>query len=117
MSEEMTTKINRLTPYHKRPASNNLVKGSDLSVHVPTTDEAKGINSKGSFKNVLSGYVDQVNTAQHTADAEVQRLVSGETEDLHEVMLAMDEAETSFQMMMEIRNKLVDAYKDLSRMN
>jgi len=108
MSEEITSK---LTPLLNKNRA--YVKGADLQVHVPGPDK---LEKGGGFKNVLGQYVDQVNTLQHEADAEVQRLVSGETEDLHEAMIAMEEAKTSFEMMMEIRNKLVDAYKQLGQM-
>lgn len=114
MADEISSKVNKLIPFLNRNNSRAYVKGADMQVHVPNVEQT---NKPSSFKNVLGGYVDQVNTLQHDADAEIQRLVAGETEDLHEVMLKMDEAETSFQMMMEIRNKLVDAYKDLSRMS
>lgn len=114
MADEISGKINKLVPFLNRNPGRTYVKNADMEVHVPGAGQT---GKPGSFKNILGGYVDQVNTLQHDADAEVQRLVAGETEDLHEVMLKMDEAETSFQMMMEVRNKLVDAYKDLSRMS
>jgi len=113
MAGEISSKINKMMPMLK---GRSYVKDTKLQVHVPGAKEAQQLDQKHAFKNVLGGYIGQVNTLQHESDAQIQRLVSGETEDLHEVMLAMDEAETSFQMMMEIRNKLVDAYKDLSRM-
>ncbi len=92
------------------------VKDADLQVHVPTIQEAKKLEDTHSFKGVLSNYLEEVNTLQHDADAQIQKLVAGETEDLHEVMLAMDEAETSFEMMMEIRSKLENAYQEVMRM-
>lgn len=116
MDDFSTGKVNKLTSFRKPKIGQQYVKGADLQIHVPTPKEAQAIDEKGSFKNVLGGYIDQVNASQHEADSQVQRLVSGQTEDLHKVMIAMDEAETSFQMMMEVRNKLVDAYKELSRM-
>jgi len=114
MADEISNKLTKLLPLLKK--SRTYVKGADLQIHVPNPEKASQLDQTHSFKNVLGQYIDQVNTLQHDADAEIQRLVAGETEDLHEVMLKMDEAETSFQMMMEIRNKLVEAYKDLSKM-
>lgn len=92
------------------------IKDAEMQVHVPSIGEAKDLEGKSSFKGVLGDYLEEVNTLQHEADAQIQRLVAGETEDLHEVTMAMDEAEASFELMMEIRNKLVDAYKELMRM-
>lgn len=78
--------------------------------------QTKNLEAGQAFKNVLSRYVGDVNVLQHEADDQIQQVAAGKTEDLHEVMIAMDEAETSFELMMEMRNKLVDAYKELSRM-
>lgn len=92
------------------------VKDADLQIHVPLVSEAPNLEETHTFKNVLRRYLEDVNTLQHDADAQIQRLIAGETEDLHQVMLAMDEAETAFSMMMEIRNKLVESYKEVMRM-
>lgn len=100
----------------QKKARQAYVKDADLQIHVPHIQDMPGLEDTHSFKNIMSRYLEEVNTLQHDADAQIQRLVAGETEDLHQVMLAMDEAETSFSMMMEIRNKLVDAYKEIVRM-
>lgn len=92
------------------------VKDADMQIHVPTPAESRNLDESKSFKNVLGEYLTDVNTLQHDADAQIQRLVAGETEDLHEVTMAMDEAEASFELMMEIRNKLMDAYREIMRM-
>ncbi len=92
------------------------VKDADMQIHVPTPKEAMDLEKTHSFKNVLHSYLDEVNSLQHEADAQIQRLAAGETEDVHEVMLKMKEAEIAFDMMLEIRNKLVDSYKEIMRM-
>jgi flagellar hook-basal body complex protein FliE len=92
------------------------VKNADLQITAPALNETTPLNETHAFKNVMLKYLEDVNTLQHDADSQIQRLVAGETEDLHQVMLAMDEAETSFELMMEIRNKLVSAYQDLMKM-
>ena len=92
------------------------VKDADLQIHVPTPTEAKQLEEGHSFKNILTGYLDEVNTLQHDAESQIQRLIAGETEDVHEVMEAMDDAETAFEMMMEIRNKLISGYQEVMRM-
>ncbi|MCB1134700.1 MAG: flagellar hook-basal body complex protein FliE, partial [Chlamydiia bacterium] len=84
--------------------------------HVPSAMEPKQLDDSYSFKNVLTRYLDEVNTLQHDADAQIQRLVAGETDNLHEVTMAMDEAEASFELMMEIRRDLMKAYQDLMTM-
>lgn len=69
-----------------------------------------------SFGQTLSDMVSSVNDAQHVADAAVQDLADGKTDSLHEVMLAMGKAELSFKFLMQTRNKLLDAYNDIVRM-
>ena len=55
---------------------------------------------------------------QKLADADVQvaRLAAGDTDNLHQVMIALDEAKLSFQLMVQVRNKLLESYQDVLRM-
>lgn len=94
----------------------SFIKNSSLEIHIPIPEETKLYDQKYTFKNVMKRYLDDVNTLQHDADSQIQRLIAGETDNIHEVTLAMDEAETSFELMMEIRNKLVENYKEIMRM-
>ena len=75
----------------------------------------QGTNSTG-FKDILGGFMNDVNELQNKADDKIEKLATGEIKDLHEVMLAATEADTSFKIMMEIRNKLMSAYKEISKM-
>jgi flagellar hook-basal body complex protein FliE len=69
-----------------------------------------------SFKDTLQGFLEEVNSLQQNADETTRRLLSGDLENLHQVMLAMEEANTSFQLMMEMRNKILEAYREVMRM-
>ncbi len=64
------------------------------------------------FSQQLSG----VNTTLVNADHEIQRLASGEVQNLHEVMIHMEEAKLSFQLLAQVRNHLLDAYQEVMRM-
>jgi flagellar hook-basal body complex protein FliE len=68
------------------------------------------------FKGMLQNYVDQVNQLQTQADKAVVDLASGKMDNLHQVVAAIDEADLSFRLMMEIRNKLLDAYNEIMHM-
>jgi flagellar hook-basal body complex protein FliE len=72
--------------------------------------------AEGSFGDTLKGLVNDVDRMQKTAQETTRRMLTGEVEDVHQVMVAMEEAQTSFQLMMEIRNKIVEAYKEVMRM-
>ena len=69
-----------------------------------------------SFDNFLKESLKEVNSAQLNANNAVKDLVSGNTENIHETMIQMQKASISFQMMMEVRNKLVDAYNEIIKM-
>lgn len=70
----------------------------------------------GSFSNVLGQFVNEVNSKQVAANDSVTGLLSGGNVSLHQAMIAMEEANVSFQLMIEVRNKLLDSYQELMRM-
>jgi len=69
----------------------------------------------GSFKDMLSGFIKEVNDLQLGADESIKKLATGEVKDVHQVMLAMSEADVSFKLMMEMRKKLMEAYKEVMK--
>lgn len=69
-----------------------------------------------SFDETLQKFIQDVDKLQKNAAQSTERLLTGELEDIHQVMLAMEEASTSFQLMMEMRNKILDAYREVMRM-
>jgi flagellar hook-basal body complex protein FliE len=69
------------------------------------------------FAQVLQNSIDKVNQTQQQADQMAEKLVSGDTsQNLHEVMIALQTASISFQEMVQVRNKLVSAYQDVMNM-
>ena len=70
----------------------------------------------GSFADVLGRMVEEVNAKQNVASETVNSLQSGQNVPLHQAVIAMQEANLSFQMMVEVRNKLLDSYQELMRM-
>ncbi len=86
----------------------------DLAAPVVNPTGASGPSS--SFGNVLGRMVEEVNSKQVAANQSVNQLVSGQNVSLHQTVLAMEEANISFQLMVEVRNKLLDSYQELMRM-
>ena len=74
------------------------------------------IKSEDNFKNLLTDLIDNVKESQNNAEDLTKKYVMGEDVELHEVMIAGEKAKTSFQLLMEIRNKTVDMYKELTKM-
>lgn len=69
-----------------------------------------------SFANVLGKMVQEVNGKQVAADDAVNGLLSGQSTNLHQAMISIEEASVSFQLMVEVRNRLLDSYQELMRM-
>src|SRR6185312_14722901 len=75
-----------------------------------------GQSSSDSFGNVLGKLISDVNDKQNAATAAVNGLQSGQAVPLHHAVIAMEEANVSFQLMVEVRNKLLDSYQEMMRM-
>ncbi|MGE5593351.1 MAG: flagellar hook-basal body complex protein FliE [Betaproteobacteria bacterium] len=68
------------------------------------------------FKEMLDSAIDTVNNLQRNADKLTQQLATGELKDLHQVMIAVEEVNVALQLTMQIRNKIVEAYQEVMRM-
>ena len=68
------------------------------------------------FRNVLQGAIDQVELSRSNANQSVQDFLSGDGEDLHSTVLAVQRADLEFDMLMQVRNKVVSAYQEVMRM-
>ena len=69
-----------------------------------------------SFANMLGQMVSDVNGQQNVSAQAVSALQSGQNVPLHQAVIAMEEANVSFQLMVEVRNRLLDAYQEIMRM-
>ncbi|MEP0845070.1 MAG: flagellar hook-basal body complex protein FliE [Phycisphaerae bacterium] len=69
-----------------------------------------------SFDSYLLDSLDQVNRLQQEATLGVEKVVTGETDNMAEVFSAVRKADVAFSMLMEMRNKLVDAYREIQQM-
>ena len=70
----------------------------------------------GTFARVLTQFLNDAGSHQATAETSVKNLAAGRAENVHNVMLAMAKADLSFHLVLEIRNRLSDAYQDIMRM-
>ncbi len=86
-------------------------------------DSGKGLGQTGqaghsegpSFTETLGNAVSEVNELQQNASERVEEFVRGEDVPLHEVVLAQEEAEIAFRLMLEVRDRLVRAYQEVLR--
>lgn len=72
--------------------------------------------SNGDFGKILKDSIHTVDRLQHEADTAIEDLSTGREADIHKTMIAMEKADISFQMVMQVRNKLVAAYEEVIRM-
>ncbi len=70
----------------------------------------------GAFQSAFSDAVSKVDGFQQNAQASMDRFLSGEGEELHHVAIATEQAELSFQLFMQVRNKIVTAYQQVMQM-
>lgn len=98
-------------------------KVSLTNISVPRTDLTPGKVGKGAgeardgaFTEVLEKSLSEVNDLQMEADDAIRELAAGRTEDLHRTMIMIEKAELSFKLMMKVRNKLLDAYQEIMRL-
>ena len=91
------------------------VQNEGLDKPVPLTEES-GASGKSSFADMITEAIESVDESQKIADQNVRDVVTGQSDDIHEVMISMEKAQLSFQLMVEMRNKVVETYQELSRM-
>jgi len=70
----------------------------------------------GDFSSMLGRMVSEINSQQNLATQSVNALQSGQNVPLHQTVIAMEEANVSFQLMVEVRNRLLESYQEIMRM-
>ena len=75
-----------------------------------------GPGEKTSFGEMFKGFMGDVNHLQNNAGQSIQKMIAGEIKDPHQVMLAVGEAKMALNLLIEIRNKVLEAYNDVIHM-
>lgn len=70
-----------------------------------------------SFRDSIKNFIYDVDGMQKDADEKTKLFMAGEISNIHDVMVAVEKANTSFQLLMELRNKMLDAYQEIKRMS
>lgn len=94
------------------------IKALDLVNRSGPLTSPKGADGtpKDDFNSHLKNALGEVNDLQQKADQTIQQLVGEGKGDLQETMIALEKADVSFRLMMQIRNKLLEAYQEIMRM-
>ena len=84
----------------------------------PSADPSKTTQpADGAFGKVIGQALKDVNQQMAEADKGVEALTTGTNKDIHGTMIALEKASISFQLISQVRNKIIDAYKEIQRMS
>ena len=83
------------------------------SEYSPASDTS---SSEPGFGGILKNALNEVNQLSTGADTQIGNLLQGTTSDVNGVMVAVEKADVAFQLMMQVRNKIVAAYQDIEKM-
>lgn len=96
--------------------------GSSLITSVPAGTDLFGASSRqsessgGGFGDVLKSAINRVSDLQSSADQQVSSVMQGGQGDMSKTMISVEKADVAFQLMMQVRNKVVSAYQDIEKM-
>jgi len=94
--------------------SSGLPVFSGTEATAPTAPSSAG--AAGGFGATLKNAINQVNDLSDSSDQQVTELLQGDRQDIHNVMIAVEKADIAFQLMMQVRNKIVNAYQEVSKL-
>jgi flagellar hook-basal body complex protein FliE len=83
---------------------------------LPKLSPVEPAGATGGFSGVLSNALQQVNQLSGGAEQKIGSLLKGGNADMSTVMIAVEKADIAFQLMMQVRNKIVSAYQDIEKM-
>ncbi len=83
---------------------------------MPALGQAAQVALGSPFDAMVNAGLSGVNRALLRTETDAQRLAVGDVQNLHQVMIHMEEAKASFQLLLQVRNRLLDAYQEVMRM-
>jgi flagellar hook-basal body complex protein FliE len=82
----------------------------------PATKGGVGADTQQSFADTLKTAISSVDQMQKSADVAMQKLATGKTDNIPEVMIAAEKADIALKLMVQVRNKIIDAYHEVMKM-
>lgn len=104
----------RMSSLESKIGNTDLREKSEISRGTETTGSESG--NSVTFGDFLSKMVQEANQSQLTADQKLQDVAVGRNKDLHGAMIAMEKADINFKLLTQVRNKVIDAYREIMRM-
>ncbi len=89
---------------------------SSIAAAAPAASAGGASATPGAFQKVLASAIESVQGSAQNASASVERFLAGEGEELHSTILATERAQLTFELFLQMRNKVVSAYQEIMRM-
>ncbi|AJD05070.1 flagellar hook-basal body complex protein FliE [Campylobacter lari] len=93
----------------------NTINGINQFNNVNNKNNNNNASIGDEFSNLLKNSINDLNKTQEIAEAAMVDIATGEVKDLHQAAIAISKAESSMKFMLEVRNKAINAYKEISR--
>ena len=94
--------------------------GGDLFPDAPLSSNSMASaapnDAVGSFGRIVTQGIEAVNQELLVSQTDLQQLATGNAQNLHQIMIRMEESRLSFQLLMQVRNRLLEAYQDVMKM-
>lgn len=87
-----------------------------LNIDQPMSPGGSLKETQGSFADTLKSAIDNVNQLQKSSDKSAQDLATGRTDNVADVMIAAEKADIALRVMVQVRNKIIDAYQEIMKM-
>lgn len=103
------------------PALRDTIRNTRASVASAQNPDSPSVTSGSaeapkSFADTLKAAVSNVNQMQQEADVKMQELAVGKTQNIHDVMLTTEKADIALRLMVQVRNKIIEAYQEVMKM-
>ena len=93
-----------------------IANGSTLDNKLLSPSGPAGGEKPGAFANMLTDMLSSTNDQINSAEAQSKAMLAGDSKNIHEVMIALEKANISFRFLTQVRNKAVEAYQEVFRM-
>lgn len=92
------------------------IRPNESSIGSSTAERGESKSGGVTFGDLLTEKISEANEALKDADSKVEELVAGRSKNIHGTMIALEKADISYKMLMQVRNKMLDAYREIMRM-
>ncbi len=101
--------VNNITDYSK------IIQNIEKEISANKANQQQNEKGKPNFSEILKSALDDVSSVEKTAEEQINKAITGDETNVHKTLIAVEKADLSFKLMMEIRNKLMNAYNEIMR--